>query len=81
MAQNGGAREVPIQPVDKPILCNPYDEPRDHWLYDKKTGQASHAGIRRDAGYWYKTERTGAAGRTAQLFAQEERDDLPICPW
>ena len=21
--------ELPIQPVDKPIICKPYDEPRD----------------------------------------------------
>jgi hypothetical protein len=36
--------KVPIQPVEKLILCRPYDEPNDHWLYDPKTGQASHAG-------------------------------------
>jgi type III restriction enzyme len=67
---------VPIQPVDKPILCPPYDEPADHWVYDTQTGQASHAGTRRPASYWYKTERTGSAQK--DLFAEEERDDLPM---
>jgi type III restriction enzyme len=68
--------KVPIQAVDKPIICKPYDEPNDHWIYDTKTGQASRAGTRRPASYWYKTERTGLAQR--DLFAEEERDDLPL---
>jgi len=38
---------TPIQPVDKPIICPPYDEPNDHWIYDKATGAASRAGMRR----------------------------------
>lgn len=69
-------QKVPIQPVDKPIICPPYDEPKDHWIYDKDTGIAKRAGFRRAAGYWYKTDRTGLA--QAQLFAEEERDDLPL---
>ena len=68
--------EIPIQPVDKPIICKPYDEPNDHWVYDRETGEASRAGMRRPASYWYKTERTGSAQR--ELFAEEERDDLPL---
>ena len=68
--------KVPIQPVDKPIICKPYDEPNDHWVYDTQTGQASRAGKRRPASYWYKTQRTGSAQR--ELFAEEERDDLPL---
>ena len=68
--------KVPIQPVDKPIICSPYDEPTDHWLYETQTGRASHAGKRRPASYWYKTERTGSAQE--ELFAEEERDDLPF---
>ena len=67
---------VPIQAVDKPIICPPYVEPNDHWLYDTTTGKASHAGKRRPASYWYKTERTGSA--QLELFAEEERDDLPL---
>jgi type III restriction enzyme len=69
-------QDLPIQPVEKPILCNPYAEPNDHWIYDRDTGKASRAGFRRPAGYWYKTERTGA--QQLQLLAEEERDDLPL---
>jgi len=68
--------DVPIQPVEKPILCNPYEEPTDYWKYDTVTGEASHGGRRREAGYWYKTERTG--GAQLSLLAEEERDDLPL---
>ena len=68
--------EVPVQPVDKPILCSPYVEPDDHWIYDRQTGEPKQAGFRRPAGYWYKTERTGDAQQ--RLFLEEERDDLPL---
>ncbi|HEX7448518.1 MAG TPA: hypothetical protein VF306_13285, partial [Pirellulales bacterium] len=67
---------LPIQPVERPILCSPYVEPTDHWVYDGETGAASHGGTRRPAGYWYKTQRTGAAQQ--RLFAEEHRDDLPL---
>src|ERR1022692_3431236 len=75
---NGAAagQELPVQPVENPIICNPYDEPQDHWIYDKETGAASRAGMRRPASYWYKTERTGSA--QLSLLAEEERDDLPL---
>jgi hypothetical protein len=33
--------DIPIRPVDKPILRLPYDEPTDHWLFDTQTGRAS----------------------------------------
>ena len=68
--------EIPLQPVEKPIICSPYEEPQDHWVYDRKTGEPSRAGSRRQAGYWYKTERTGSA--QIELFAEEDRDDLPL---
>src|SRR5580658_8687175 len=69
-------QQIPIQPVDKPILCSPYSEPNDHWIYDKQTGQGQHAGTRRPAGYYFKTERTGSA--QGQFFVDEEFDDLPL---
>lgn len=69
-------QEIPIQPVDRPIICSPYDEPKDHWLYDRRSGQPSRVGYRRQAGYWYKTDRTGSM--QAELFVEEERDDLPL---
>jgi type III restriction enzyme len=70
--------QVPIQPVNKPILCNPYEEPTDHWVYDTETGAASRAGRRRPASYWYKTQRTGSQQRMLPGMAEEERDDLPL---
>src|SRR5579885_2969160 len=73
-----GQEPLPVQPVERPILCSPYEEPRDHWIYDKETGAASRAGTRRPASYWYKTERTGSAQLTLTGLAEEERDDLPL---
>jgi type III restriction enzyme len=73
---DAGHEQLPVQPVENPIICNPYDEPHDHWIYDKETGAASRAAIRRPASYWYKTERTGSAQMS--LLAEEERDDLPL---
>ena len=35
--------EIPIQPVERPILCNPYAEPDAHWVYDTETGEANQA--------------------------------------
>jgi hypothetical protein len=30
--------QIPIQPVENPILCSPYKEPDQHWFYDTRTG-------------------------------------------
>ncbi len=67
---------IPIQPVENPILCSPYKEPDQHWLYDTRTGIPSKMPKRRPASYWFKTERTGSAQMS--LLAEEERDDLPL---
>jgi type III restriction enzyme len=67
-----------VQAVEKPILCKPYDEPSDHWIYDRETGAASRAGMRRPASYWYKTERTGSAQLMLLADGRGERDDLPL---
>ncbi len=67
---------IPIRPVENPILCLPYDEPDQHWLYDTGTGLPQKMPHRREASYWYRTERTGSSQR--QLLAEEERDDLPL---
>ena len=67
---------VPIQPVKEPILCSPYEEPDRHWLYDTKTGLPTEMTARRNAGYWFRSERTGTA--QIEMFAEEERDDLPL---
>ena len=70
--------EIPIQPVEQPILCSPYEEPSAHWVYDTKTGEASQTTGRREAGYWYKTERTGTEQIQMRFVQEEERDDLPL---
>ncbi len=70
--------EIPIQPVNKPILCSPYEEPTEHWVYDTATGQASRFPGRRPAGYWFKVRRTGDPTPMLKCFAEEERDDLPL---
>lgn len=69
-------KEIPVQPVEEPILCGPYEEPKDHWVYDRNTGEAKHGYRRRPAGYWYKTEKVGS--RQMRLFMEEERDDLVL---
>lgn len=67
---------LPIQPVSRPILCNPYDEPDRHWRYDPVTGAASETPGRREASYWFRTERTSAG--QLSLLAQEESDPLDL---
>jgi type III restriction enzyme len=73
---NEPQNELPIQPVERPILCSPYDEPTQHWVYDTSTGAARKEAGRRPASYWFKTEKTGTA--QGSLFAEEQRDDLPL---
>jgi type III restriction enzyme len=68
--------QIPMRPVENPILCSPYKVPDQHWLYDTRTGIPSKMPGRRDASYWFKTERTGSAQMS--LLAEEERDDLPL---
>src|SRR6266478_3658191 len=60
---------IPIQPVENPILCSPYKEPDQHWLYDTRTGIPSKTPGRRPASYWFKTERTASAQMS--LLARE----------
>ena len=70
--------EIPIQPVERPILCNPYEEPDAHWVYDTETGEAKQQPGRRAAGYWYKTQRTGSQQLQMRFIQEEQRDDLPL---
>jgi type III restriction enzyme len=73
-----GQETIPIQPVDKPIICSPYEEPQEHWHYDSQTGAASRNGFRRPAGYWFKTERTGSAQLRLTGLTEENHEDLPL---
>ena len=68
--------EILIQPVENPIICSPFEKPKHHWLYDTRTGIPSKMDKRREASYWFKTEKTGTAQQS--FFAEEERDDLPL---
>jgi type III restriction enzyme len=69
---------VPIQPVEQPILCSPYGEPDQHWIYDISSGVPRKAAGRRMAMYWYKDERTGSAQLSLSGITQEQSDDLPL---
>ena len=71
---------TPIQPVEKPILCSPYEAPMLHWRYDRTTGEASKAAGRRPSRYWYRERDTsGDAHGQMTLSAEglaEGQDDL-----
>ena len=67
---------LPIQPVEQPILCSPYEEPRYHWFYARDSGEPTRMAGRREASYWFKTVAAGSARRL--LLPDEDRDDLPL---
>lgn len=67
---------LPIQPVEKAIICNAYTEPDQHWAYDDKTGEARRIHARRKAGYWFKEQRTSAG--QLELLAEEHWDELTL---
>ncbi len=71
-----GQDELPIQPVENPILCSPYEEPTEHWLYDMQTGEPGRMPGRRPASYWFKVR--SAAPQQLAMFAEEVREDLPL---
>lgn len=73
-----GQIDIPIQPVEKPILCSPYQEPGEHWLYDRSTGIPARTPGRRPASYWYRSERSGSAQQRLPGMTQEDTDDLPL---
>jgi type III restriction enzyme len=64
----------PTQAVDEPIINTPYDEPSSHWIY--KNGTPFKMPGRRPASYWYTSKKVGST--QAGLFAEEQRDDLPL---
>lgn len=67
-------KDVPIQPVEKPILCSPYEPPSVHWQYDRTTGEAAKIAGRRPSRYWYKTKDDAKGQLTLEL--SEGQDDL-----
>ena len=68
--------QIPLQPVEKPILCSPYAEPSEYWLYDSGTGIASRTPGRRPAGHWFRNESTSQT-QQGRLFAEENWEELP----
>jgi len=72
------AGAVPIQPVGSPILCNPYHEPTEHWVFDQVTGEAQQFPGRREACYWFRTDEARLAEYQGRLFAEENRIPLDL---
>ncbi|XVJ59533.1 MAG: DEAD/DEAH box helicase family protein [Tepidisphaera sp.] len=69
--------QVPIQPVDKPILCSPYEPPLLHWHCDRTSGVWTKAAGRRPSRYWYKTKDDVAGQMTLTAEGLSEgQDDL-----
>lgn len=69
--------DIPIQPVEKPILCSPNEAPSAYWQYDRTTGDASKIAGRRPSRYWYKTkDSAGHAAGQLTLELSEGQDDF-----
>lgn len=45
--------------IDQLIINNPYEEPKEHWLYIRETQEFERREGRRPAGYWRATGRFG----------------------
>jgi len=70
-------QDMPIQPVENPILCSPYREPDKYWEYDRQTGAARlMTGDRRPSAYWYKYDDRDTRRGNLTLELQEDRRDL-----
>ena len=73
---NQNQPDTPIQSIEQPILCSPYEGPNKHWIYDEQTGETDQFPEQQRAGYWFKNERTGSD--QFRIFQEERRDDLPL---
>ena len=58
--------------VDKPILNNPFEEPKEYWIYDE--GQPKRMPGRRPAGYYFRLGKRSDA--QASLFTEEKFVEL-----
>ena len=65
---------TPTQAVADPVINSPYEEPTRHWSY--QDGQPFQVPGRRPAMYWYRSKKL--AGGQADIFAEEQRDELPL---
>lgn len=77
-APASGQEALPIQPVEKPIICSPYDEPTAHWVYDSDTGEATLQQGRRRTGYWFKVNRASGSQMALPTFEEEQFSELPL---
>jgi len=65
--------ELPVQPVNSPVICSPYYEPKSHWRYNDH-GEAQELSGRRPSFYWYNDDSTKRV--QVDLFASERTDEL-----
>ena len=65
---------TPTQAVSDPVINSPYEEPTRHWSY--QDGEPFQVPGRRPAMYWYRSKKL--AGGQADIFAEEQRDELPL---
>ena len=65
---------TPTQAVSDPVINSPYEEPTQHWSY--RDGEPFQVPGRRPAMYWYRSKKL--AGGQADIFAEEQRDELPL---
>ncbi|MCL4476933.1 MAG: DEAD/DEAH box helicase family protein [Nitrospirae bacterium] len=60
--------------VDNPILNNPFEEPKEYWIYDE--GQPKKMSGRRPAGYYFRTGKR--ADTQVALFVEEQFKELEL---
>ena len=60
--------------VDEPILNNPFEEPREYWVYEE--GHPKRMSGRRPAGYYLRTgKRTDSQ---VEMFVEEQFRELEL---
>lgn len=70
--------QIHIQPPPDVIICPPYAEPAQHWLYDQDTGFPEKLAGRRESSYWYKSEAARAGGGQMSFLRQEDHQPLVL---
>ena len=71
--------EIPIQPVENPILCNPYEEPNTHWVIRHPNGR-SHQNTPDDVRQGTGTEPNAQAANNAKCASFKKRSEM-TCRW
>lgn len=66
--------ETPIQPVEKPILCSPYEAPHVHWHCVTETREWIKVAARRPSRYYFKTK--GDVKGQMTIIPDEAQEDL-----